>query len=149
MSHINNPDLRPVMVIQGQKGANTVLSGVLDRGDFGYPEAIQFVTWAGAVMDAETSGMVMRLYQDDGSTASATASGMTAVTSGNTSGLTYTTSGQCIALHWDARGAERFIGVVLSVPTTSADTGVIANCFGHTNVPPTAATGSQTRFIGQ
>jgi hypothetical protein len=147
-------DFRPVVIVQPVRQANTVASGVIDRANWGYPDYMSFVTWAGEVVAGATSGMVLRIFHSN--TVSATASGMTAITSGNTSGLSYSNSGGTITLHWDSRAASRFVGAKLSVPTATADTGVLACCFGHqetpgdvTGVTDAAGTEAQARFIGQ
>lgn len=139
-------DIRSVVGIPSGSKANTTASGVVDLGDLGYPNLIDFVVTMGDVMNGATSGCKLTVFHSN--TVSATASGMTAITSATTSGLTFPNSGTTITLGVDWRQKFRFAGMKLTVPTTSCVVGVNLDCFDHKEVPPTAYANAQQRFIG-
>lgn len=140
-------DIRPFVLVTHARRNNTVASGVIDLGDLGYPGYVCATMVAGDILSGATSGSILRLYSSN--TVSATASGMTAITSANTSGLTFTNSSQTISVGVDLRGGNRFLGATLSTITNSASIGAVATFRDHAEIPPDAATGSQIRFIGQ
>ena len=146
------PEVRGLValpVIPVQLATTGSLSGVIDREDFAGPQSVLFLLHNGT---SATTMSATDLFIFESDTISATASGGTAITSGNTSGLTFTTSG-IIGLEIDLRGKGRFIGVTMSAPNvaTSGILGLFAILGdGHTN-PPSAATNGMisVRRIGQ
>ena len=145
------PEVRGLValpVIPVQLATTGSLSGVIDREDFHNPQSVLFLLHNGT---SATTMSATDLFIFEHDPISATASGGTAITSGNTSALTFTTSG-IIGLEIDLRGKGRFIGCVLCAPTNDSSIQGLTAIMGDGNRnPPTAATDGMisVRRIGQ